>query len=170
MPKQTPELIPKPILNKRSPARLLSQWQRLNRLPGGRWLFSRLIGVFVPYSGSIRAQVKELEPGHAVLQLTDRRRVRNHLHSIHAISLANLGELTSGLAMLAALPDSIQAIVVHIEIDYLKKARGLLTARSDTTLPNVSESISHPISAHIFDSSGETVAEIRVTWSLRPRD
>lgn len=155
---------------KGSPASLLNQWQRLSRLPGGRWLFSRLIGVFVPYSGSIRAQVQELEPGHAVLQLNDRRRVRNHLHSIHAISLANLGELTSGLAMLAALPDSIQGIVVHIEIDYLKKARGRLTARSDVSLPKVNESVIHPISAQILDSSGETVAEVRVTWSLRPRE
>lgn len=152
-----------------APAALLKHWGRLKRLPGGRWLFSRLIAHFVPYSGSIHADIVTLEPGHVILRLRERRRIRNHLHSVHAIALANLGELCSGLAMLAALPGHIQGIVTHLQIDYHKKARGLLIAESKVAIPEVNDTISHVVQATIRNAEGEDIASIAVTWSLRCR-
>lgn len=149
-------------------AALRRNWARLSALPGGKWLFSRLVGWMAPYSGSIGANVQTLEPGHVVITMRDRRAIRQHLNSVHAIALANLAELASGLAMSALLPDTARGIVTNISIAYLKKARGLLTAESRCVLPDVTVTGSHDFIASIRDEAGDEVARATVTWKLDP--
>jgi acyl-coenzyme A thioesterase PaaI-like protein len=148
--------------------RLLGLWRRLAPLPGGRWLFSRLVGWTAPYSATIGARVETLEPGSAVLTLRDRRPVRNHLRSVHAIALANLGELASGLAATAAMPRGVRGIPVRITIDYHRKARGTLTAHGSAHFPPVTGPLRSEAHAKIEDASGQPVATVTVEWALEP--
>lgn len=149
-------------------ARLHKLWQRLRPLPGGTWLFSLILGWVIPYTGTIGARVKELRPGFARIQMRDRRRVRNHLNSVHALALANLGELASGLAMIGALTDDVRGIPTLLSIEYIKKARGQLSAESHCTLPSITEDTNFEVHADIHDTSGDKVARITVNWRLGP--
>ncbi len=147
---------------------LVKIWQRFYRLPAGPWLFSQILKWKVPYSGSIGAQVIELRPGYARLVLADRKKVRNHLNSIHAIALTNLGELTSGLALNALLPSDVQGIVVEVTTQYLKKARGPLSCESEVSLPDISDTITTNVQAIIKDREGDIVSTTIVSWRLSP--
>lgn len=145
---------------------LLNRWQSLSRWPGGRWLFSLLLGRFAPYSGSIGADVTQLRAGYACVQLRDRRKIRNHLNSIHAIALMNLGELTTGLALMSNLPAGVRGIITGLSIDYFKKARGRLTCECTTLPPTVNEDIEHIVIAEIKDQHEDVVARCKATWRL----
>lgn len=154
-------------------ARILGLWRRLAPLPGGRWLFHRALYRVVPYSGTTGAEVVSLEPGRVEMRMADRRRVRNHLRSVHAVALANVGELASGLAMLTALPPRVRGIVVHLEIDFLKKARGELTVRSAPEVPDMPDSdqpLEYDVTAEIRDEVGDVVARTTVSWRLEARE
>lgn len=150
-------------------ARLFRIWQLVTPLPGGRWIFSRILSRLVPYTGSITPRVEVLEPGHAVVTLRDRRAVRNHLHSIHAVALVNLGEVTSGLALLTAAADDNRGIVTKLEVEYLHKARGTLRAEARVDpIATLAESHEFQVQTLITDRQNILVARLVATWLLGP--
>lgn len=149
-------------------ARLRKSWQRLSRLPGGKLLFSLLVGRMTPYTGTLGARVEELEPGWCRVALRDRRRVRNHLASVHAMALANLAELASGLAVLVGLPPGVQGIVTGFSISYEKKARGRLVAECRVNVSDVTAEREQEAAVTVMDEAGAVVARATARWRLRP--
>lgn len=145
-------------------------WDRLSPLPGGPILFSVALGRMAPYTGTIGARVRELRPGYARVEMRDRRAVRNHLDSVHAIALMNLAELSSGLALTYGLPEDARAILTGLSIDYLKKARGTLTATAILDVPRGNERQEYEFESVITDADRDVVARAGATWLVGPRE
>ncbi|VAW62917.1 hypothetical protein MNBD_GAMMA09-3393 [hydrothermal vent metagenome] len=153
---------------------LYKYWIFLNNKPLGRWLFNRVVAFVNPYTGALKADVCELEKGFVRIRLKDRRGIRNHLNSIHAIALTNLGEYASGLALITQFTEQMRGIVVEINIEFIKKARGTLLAESSSRLPGQflqqKTDTEHTVIANVFNTDKELVARTRVKWKLSFRE
>jgi uncharacterized protein (TIGR00369 family) len=146
-----------------------SAWDRLHRLPGGKRVFSRLVGAVAPYTGSIGATVVELGPGFSRVTMRDRRAVRQHLGSVHAIALANLAELTGNVAVAYTLPDDARFIVAGMSLEYLKKARGTLTGACDLPPLSGSERREIEVAVQIRDAGGDVVTRATLRTLVGPK-
>ena len=148
-------------------ATLRDNWNRFSNMPGGKRLFSYVVGRSARYSGTIGGVVQELEDGHAVVTMKDRALIRNHLRSVHAIALMNLGELVTGLAVMYQVDGRGRGIVSNLEMEYTKKARGTITGECHYVAPTdagVHENI--VVDGTLRDAEGDVVARIKATWKL----
>lgn len=117
------------------PNYVLSMWNRLARWPLGKWLFSRVVCLQAPYFGSIRPVFLDLRSGSSLVRVRLRRRVKNHIGSLHAIAMCNAAELAAGTMMEASLPKSHRWIPKGMSVEYLKPARGDIVAAARVALP-----------------------------------
>lgn len=146
---------------------ILNLWRKTQSLPLGNFIFNKAVHFKIPYTGSVKPKVVNLEPGHAVVQMADRRAVRNHLQSIHAIAQINLAEFCTGLAVTTNMPQDGRAIITGLAIEYTKKARGRLTAECRFELPkDYADQTTVIVHTEVRDPSGDVVSKAQATWLL----
>jgi len=149
---------------------VVEKWRRARGSSFGRWLFSRAVGRFAPYTGTIGARIEEIEPRRAVVTMRDRKAVRNHLNSIHAVALANLTEMAGSFAVIGSMQPNTRMIPVRLETEYVKKARGVLTAEGSSEIPEPGFEGEFQGNVVIRDDSGDEVARGRVTVVIGPTE
>ena len=153
--------------NNESPGeKILANWKKLKDKPFGKILFSRAVGKLAAYTGTIKALVTDLNPGHCQSLLKERKSNKNHLKSIHAVALINLGEMTSGLAVLSGMTSQVRGILTKMEMEYIIKAKGDLTAECICEIPEVKTDLDYQVQTTIKNSSGEVVAVGTFYWLL----
>ena len=150
---------------------LLTTWNRLARLPAGRWLFSRAVCFKAPYFASIRPTIHALEPGRCEATIPHRRAVTNHLGTVHAIALCNLAELCAGVMTDASLPPGMRWIPKGMTVQYLKKAAGTQRGVATPLVPIVAADAGYelPVNVDVSDAAGERVFNAVVTMWLSPK-
>lgn len=64
-----------------------------------------------PYTGTIRALIADLSPGHCRVTLRDRRSVRNHLDSVHAVGGVVYHDVTELKWALKGLESGVDGLI-----------------------------------------------------------
>ena len=152
-------------------APLLSLYRRFTRWPAGHWLFARAVCFKAPYFASISPTITALEPGRCEGVIRQRRRISNHIGTVHAIAMCNLAELVGGVMVDASLPADMRWIPKGMEVKYQAKALGVLKAVATPLRPIVSATDGYdlPVKVSVTDAARTEVFHATIAMWVSPR-
>jgi acyl-coenzyme A thioesterase PaaI-like protein len=107
-------------------------YRRLAAYPQGTRLFSLVFEQAAPYFRSARPRFVELGPNRAVLTVKKRRRVQNHLGTVHVIAICNGLEAAMGALAEATIARTRRWIPKGMEVAYTAKATSDITCVAET--------------------------------------
>jgi len=144
---------------------ILERYQRLSKIPGGKVIFAKLVGLSAPFFSKISPIFIDLRPAYCETQMKDRRGVRNHLGTINAGALCSMAEMTGGLALDSVVPQSMRWIPKTMTVQYISKASGTITAVSEFD-PEIVEEGDVVIPIKVANSEGDTVFTADITFYI----
>lgn len=148
---------------------ILERYQRLSKLPGGKFIFAKLVGLSAPFFSKIKPIFIDLRPAYCETQIKDRRSVRNHIGTINAGALCSMAEMTGGLALDSIVPSSMRWIPKTMTVQYIAKATGTITAISEFDPAIVKEGdVVIPIVVSNASGSAVFTADITFYVSKKP--
>jgi acyl-coenzyme A thioesterase PaaI-like protein len=149
----------------------LALYERMRRWPAGHWLFTRAICFKAPYFASISPKIEALQPGRCEVSLRHRRKITNHIGTVHAIALCNMAELAGGMMTEVSLPGSMRWIPQGMTVEYVKKAVGTMRAVATPAIPIVESNEAYALPVHVIvtDPKGDTVFSATISMWLSPK-
>lgn len=153
-----------------SKRRTIDIWTGLGRLPGGEWLFGTLVCLKAPYFGSISPRFRQLRPGYCEVAVRKRRRVLNHIGTVHAIAMCNMAELAAGTMTEVTIPPTHRWIPKGMTVEYLRKATTsvVAVARPVEHSPDWGQAGNYDVEVLVTDAHGERVFRAVITMWVSP--
>jgi acyl-coenzyme A thioesterase PaaI-like protein len=149
----------------------LTAWNKLGSSSLGRWLFSKLVCFKAPYFATISPRITALQPNLCEAFILQRRKVQNHIGTVHAIALCNLAELCAGLVTDVSIPADMRWIPKGMTVKYLKKAKGKMTARAQPAkaFHSAQDGYANQIDVTVTDEQGVAVFTAEIAMWISPK-
>jgi acyl-coenzyme A thioesterase PaaI-like protein len=114
---------------------------KLNSKP--QWLRYRLLsfalGKTVKFVGTASVKCLHLSQDKSIFRLANRKKVRNHIGTVHAAASALVAETATGMALAMHIPDGKIPVLKAMHIDYVKRSTGGLTATAYLTEEQITQ-------------------------------
>jgi acyl-coenzyme A thioesterase PaaI-like protein len=146
---------------------ILDLFNKLKGLPFGTAIFTRIICLKAPYFNSIHPLIEEVRPSYVRVKMRKRRRVENHLKTVHAIVMCNMAELAGGLVTGVSVPQGTRWIPSGMTVKYIKKAKTDLVAVSDGSHIDWSQQESIVVPVIITDTHHDIVFTAEITMNIK---
>ncbi|MEN1728159.1 MAG: hotdog fold domain-containing protein [Pseudomonadota bacterium] len=114
------------------PSPVYALYQKFLRFPAGKWLFSRVFSQKAPYFATIGANFTELRPNFCEVYLRKRRKVHNHIKTVHVIAICNAMEMAMGALAESTIPSHLRWIPKGMSLNYTAKASSDLRVQATT--------------------------------------
>ena len=149
---------------------ILDLWNKLSALPQGERIFSFAFSRKAPYFGSIHPRFTVIEPNHAELVIPDRRRVHNHIGTVHAIALCNGLEAAMGALAEVTIPSDKRWIPKGMTVSYTAKATSDITCIAETDPEQwTGDEPDLPVRVRGVRDDGEVVIEGTINLWVTPK-
>ena len=145
----------------------LKTYRRLIKLPFGHKLFSLIVCRVAPYFSSIKPLITELKPGYAEVSIKKRRRVHNHINTVHAIAMCNMAELAAGMMTDVSVPVKSKWLPTGMTVQYLKKAKTDLVAVANGKNIEWDTDGDKLVPVEVTDTEGNVVFTAEITMNVR---
>ena len=135
----------------------------------------------LPMGALAGLKILEMDRTHAIVSVPYKYLNKNPFRSIYFAVLSMAAELSSGiiaLALLADAPVPVSMLVLNMQANFTKKARGKIRfeCRDGAQITTaIEESIKSgegktvEVSSTGYDSAGDVVAVFQFTWTFKPK-
>jgi uncharacterized protein (TIGR00369 family) len=128
----------------------------------------------VRFAGTGGIEFEELSAARAVLIMKNRKRVQNHLGTVHAAGMALLAETATGAVFGMNLADASLPLLKSMHVDYVKRATGDLRAEASLPVEQRARLAEEPkgdvvVPVRVTDASGEEIVRCEMKWAWVPK-
>lgn len=148
----------------------------INKFPVGMrsWLLSKVIGRVVRFAGTAGTRVEKLTPNECIIVMRNKKKVQNHIGSVHAAAMALMAESATGFITGLTVPDSRILVVRNMDLEYIRRATGDMKAVasfSDEQVDYIKNTEKGDIEVPVVvtDSTGTETVKARMVWAWTPK-
>ncbi len=131
---------------------------------------SLVFGKVVPFVGTSGLLYEEISETRVIVSIKNRRKVQNHIKSVHAAAMALLAETASGFVVGVNLPDDKMPLIKTLKVDYVRRSSGDLRAVATLTQADINRIRNEPkgevlVPVVVTDATGEQPVNCEMLWA-----
>jgi len=111
---------------------VLSLYNKLAPVPLGKRIFSIAFSQKAPYFATVRPFFAAVRPNYAEVHIPKRRKVHNHIKTVHVIAIANGLEAAMGALAEATVPSDKRWIPKSMSLEYTAMATSDIVCTAET--------------------------------------
>ncbi|NVK21058.1 MAG: DUF4442 domain-containing protein [Kangiellaceae bacterium] len=124
--------------------------------------------------GTAKVEVIELTKSHSIFKIQNRKKVQNHIGTIHAAGMALIAETATGMVVGMNVPDDKIPVIKTMKVDFVKRAKGDLVAKAHLTdeqreLILSTDKGEVEVAVTVTDEEGKEPIEAKMIWAWTPK-
>ena len=135
---------------------------------------SKAMGRVIKYAGTSGLRFEKLTPNECIIVIPNRKKVQNHIGSVHAAAMGLLAETATGFMTGLTVPDNRIIVIKSMNLEYLKQATGDMKAVatfSDEQVDYIKQNDKGDINVPVVITDGKGVETVKATmvWAWAPK-
>ena len=152
---------------------VVNTFQKLPR-PIRTFALSKAMGRVIKYAGTSGLRYEKLTPTECIIVIPNRKKVRNHIGSVHAAAMGLLAETATGFMTGLTVPDNRIIVIKSMKLEYLKQASGDMKAIAtftDEQIEFIKNNEKGDINVPVVITDGKGIETVKATmiWAWAPK-